>query len=66
MYLRTSSFIFKSNGEDIESIFSIDVKPKDREPLKTQYGIFGIIAAIVGVVAAAWAFRKITNVFRIK
>lgn len=58
---------FKSNGEDIESIFSIDVKPKEREPLKTMYGIFGIIAATLIVAAAvAWAFRKAAGIFKIK
>lgn len=58
---------FKSNGEDIESIFSIDVKPKEREPLKTRYGIFGILAASVIVIATvSWAIRKIRGNLKIK
>lgn len=60
---------FKGNGNTVSSIFSIDVKPAEskREPLKTRYELFGILAASVIVIAAvAIAFRKIVEIFNIK
>jgi len=60
---------FKGKGKDLISVFQLDVKPGEtiREPLKTIYDLFGILAVSVIVLAAlAIAFRKIVESFERK
>lgn len=60
---------FKGDGNDIASVFSLNVGPEEgvREPVKPRYSLYGILAASIAVLAAlAIAFRKIVESFDMK